>query len=63
MTQTCGHCRKPIDPGDPPTSYNTVPLCNPEPGTGRMECYVLVRDFHHEMPCVIRACENRWEDE
>lgn len=33
------------------SSWNTIPVCNPETGTGRMECYSLVRNFGHEIPC------------
>ncbi len=48
----CGHCgRDCSDPSVAGSSWNTVPVCNPEPGLGRMECYSLVRNFGHEIPC------------
>ena len=46
---TCGHCLKEMTVGH--ASYNGVPVCNPEPGTGVMECYRLIRDFNHEFGC------------
>lgn len=49
----CGHCgRDCSDPAVSGSSWNTVPICNPESGTGRMECYSLIRNFNHEVPCV-----------
>ena len=46
----CGHCGRDTDLTGH-ASWNGVPICNPEAGTGRMECYNLIRDFHHEIPC------------
>jgi hypothetical protein len=48
----CGHCGQDCSaPELTGASWNTVPVCNPEPGTGRMECYNLIRNYGHEMPC------------
>lgn len=49
MVKTCGHCGREIAGNF--ASYNGVQVCNPESGTGEMECYVLIRDFHHEFSC------------
>lgn len=46
----CGHCGR--DAGLTGfASWNGIPVCNPESGTGHMECYNLIRDFHHDIPC------------
>lgn len=45
----CGHCDLPIMGS---ASYNMVPVCHPEPDSGRPDCYVLVsREHHHFSPC------------
>jgi len=45
----CGHCQRPaVDR----SSYNGVAVCNPDSGSGVMECYRLIRDFSHEFNCV-----------
>lgn len=49
--RNCGHCGQDVKPGSGHASWNGVPICNPEPGTGVMECYSLIRDFHHDIPC------------
>lgn len=48
----CGHCGQECIPSQVGfASWNGVPICNPESGIGRMECYKLIRDFHHDVPC------------
>jgi hypothetical protein len=46
----CGHCNK--EPTADWASYNGVRVCNPESGLGQMECYRLIRDFHHDFDCI-----------
>lgn len=46
----CAHCQNPATGAW--ASYNGMPVCNPESGLGQMECYRLVRDFHHDFACV-----------
>ena len=46
----CGHCQaEPIQGAW--ASYNGITVCNPESGSGLMECYRLIRDFHHDFNC------------
>lgn len=48
----CGHCGQECWMSEAGfASWNGVPVCNPEPGSGRMECYELIKQFHHEMDC------------
>lgn len=52
--RTCGHCGQECWMNEAGfASWNGVPVCNPETGTGRMECYRLVKEFNHEIPCLV----------
>lgn len=47
----CGHCGKPVNHSGGTASWNGSPVCNPYPNKGDINCYKLIRDFHHDMPC------------